>query len=212
MPIPESPILLPSIPYVSSEDGVQIPPTTPSIFTGTSNPNGLQDAPLGSLFIDISENLIYIKKTAGVNGWKRSAGQMVFPTHASNTAGWTLTNQPNSEEFLLSTARCAFALDLSNFSQFRISVQIIAGSASPNSPRLYPRYANAYSLTASDYVNPLGANGDVNISLVTGSTLVVTPWTDLAEGAKGEIIVTLLMNGGDGVEDPSGAHTSWQFR
>ena len=211
MPPLETPILLPSIPYVSSEEGVQIPPTTPSIFTGTSNPNGLQDAPLGSLFVDISENLIYVKKTAGVSGWKRNAGQMVVPVHAGGSVGSGTANQANDTTFINNAQRATTKLDLTNFSQFRLVAHVVVASASPNSPRYIARYSTSLLTNATDYVLPLEAGAAVALPLAALG-MFTTPWTDLAEGAKTDVVVAILVTGGDGVEDPSTGQLSIQFR
>lgn len=211
MPPLETPILLPSIPYVSSEEGVQIPPTTPSIFTGTSNPNGLQDAPLGSLFIDISENLIYIKKTAGVSGWKRSAGQMVVPLNVSGTG---INNTPNAPNFVQSgdLPRTSIFMDLTNFSQVRLVIHILTASASPNSPRIYIGYSPVFSNVSADFDNPIGAGGNfVSVSAAVAGGYV-TEWTDLADAAKGEVWLSSIVNGGDDSSDWSISQLSAQFR
>lgn len=67
--------LLPTIVYGQSEGGVNAAQVGPALYVGSSNPNGIVDAPKGSLFIETVSSRIYIKLSAsGTSGWATIVG------------------------------------------------------------------------------------------------------------------------------------------
>jgi hypothetical protein len=66
--------ILPTLAYGSTSSGVQTSQAGPAIYVGVDNPNGIVFGPVGSLFIDISNELIYIRTGVGVSGWATIVG------------------------------------------------------------------------------------------------------------------------------------------
>lgn len=65
--------ILPTIAYGSTSSGVQSPQAGPAIYVGGGAPGTLEGPP-GSLYIDIDNELLYIKATAGAGGWSTLVG------------------------------------------------------------------------------------------------------------------------------------------
>lgn len=133
----------------------------------------------------------------GDGAWFRQL--MTIPFHADGTGPVILTNQANATQFLANSNSNITKLDLTRFSQVKLTVMVSVGSASANSPAVSLRYSTTYTTTASSYL-AIGTSA-VSASLAT-STLVDTGWIDLAAGAKAEVFVAIIQTGGDGAADP----------
>ncbi len=113
----------------------------------------------------------------------------------------TLTNQPNTLELLTPASPGIFMtkIDLTGFTQVMLQVHVYVASGSGNSPRVILGYATSYTTTAGSY-------SDIGTSAVTcsmSSTGVIrSAWTNLAAGAIGDVWISPLTNGGNGVADP----------
>ncbi len=134
---------------------------------------------------------------------------MTIPFHSDGTGPIVLTNQANSTQFLGNSDSNIAKLDLTRFTQVRMTSRVTAGSASANSPKLTLKYSTTYTTTASSYVN-IGTSA-VEVSLTT-ATLVDTGWIDLDSSAKAEVYVTIIQTGGDGAADPRVGITHAHFR
>lgn len=129
------------------------------------------------------------------------AGQMVVPLHANAAALLTLTNQALAEQFMLNTNRNRYKLDLSDFTEVRMTVAVNAGSASPNNPRLKLKYHTVSSVTLGDY-NDIGTS-TVECSIATSNSMADSGWIALAAGAIGDVFLAITAEGGDGAIDPN---------
>jgi len=66
--------ILPTITYGTTAEGTQAAQAGPTIYVGSNNPNGVLEGPVGSLFIDVSGSVIYIKIALGIAGWATIVG------------------------------------------------------------------------------------------------------------------------------------------
>lgn len=130
-------------------------------------------------------------------------------TIIASTANLVLTNQANAEQFLGNTSRDIHKVDLTNYTQVRLLVRVGSGSASPNSPRVYAEYAPAFTTTLGDYL-AIGASA-VNCS-IAATGLIDSGWINLVAGAKADVFITILQNGGNGSADPALGPIAVQFK
>lgn len=137
------------------------------------------------------------------------AGQLVVNIHADATANVTMTNQANAEQFLANSNRNITKIDLTNYTEVRLVAHVVTGSASVNSPRIYAEYHTSFTTTVATY-SGIGTSV-VSCSLTTAG-LVDSGWVPLVTGAKADVFVTVLQNGGNAAADPAVAHVSLQFR
>lgn len=134
----------------------------------------------------------------------------VVPFHSDGGANLTLTNQANAEQFLGNSNRNITKIDLTNFTQVRLLARVVTASASANNPRIYAEYNDPpFSTTVGDY-STLGSSA-VNCSLAA-TGLIDSGWIDLVAGAKADVYLTILMNGGDAAADPALGMLMLQFR
>ena len=135
---------------------------------------------------------------------------IIYPLHADGSSNLTLTNQANSEQFLGNSNRNIVKLDLTNYTDVRLRIRVAVGSASVNNPRVYLEYrATTFSTTIGDYL-AIGASA-VNVSLTTAGW-VETAWIALVAGAKADVWIALLQNGGDAAADPALGNAYVEFR
>jgi len=133
----------------------------------------------------------------------------VVPIHSDGSAAITMTNQANSEQFLGNSNRIITKVDLTHYTQVRLITRVVTGSASANSPRVYAEYHTAFSTTIGNYVG-IGTS-TVNCSL-TSTGLIDSGWIDLADGAKADVFIAVLQNGGDATADPAVGGVYLHFR
>lgn len=137
------------------------------------------------------------------------SGQLEVPFHADGSANITMTNQANSEQFLGNSNRNIKKVDLTGYTQVRLLARVVTGSASANTPRIYAQYWTSFTTTAATFVD-IG-EAAVNCSLATAG-LIDSGWVDLVVGAKADVFVTVLQNGGDAAADPAVGHVVLQFK
>lgn len=136
------------------------------------------------------------------------------PLHViASLAAVTATNQPNSEEFLLANnARGVQKFNASKFTHVRLSMNVVVGSSSSNTPIAYLKYKTTY--TAGDGVETfttIGAGSGSDVISLTTAGVLVTLWIALPAGARGDVFFCVATNGGNDVADPSFGNTSIQF-
>lgn len=136
-------------------------------------------------------------------------GTLNLTFQAVASSALTFTDQANAEQFLSNSNRNIQKVDLTQFYQVRLLVRVSTGSASANNPRLYVEYHTSFSTTIGDYSDIAGAA--VSCSL-TNTGLIDSGWQTLVAGAKADIFVSVLQNGGDGTADPAVAYIQVQFR
>jgi len=130
--------------------------------------------------------------------------------HSDASANITLTNQVSTVQFLANSNRNITRVDLTGFTQIRLVARVITGSASVNSPKIYLRYATSFSTNTASYLQ-LGESAEVEASLVTAG-MADSGWVNIAPGAIGDIFLTCLQSGGDGVADPALGMVNVQMR
>jgi len=117
------------------------------------------------------------------------------------SAATTLTNQPNSLEIITSANPGIFIsrVDLTNFTQVMLQVHVFTASGSGNTPRVILGYSTTYTVAPGSY-------SDIGTTAVTCSMsstgIIQSGWVNLAAGAKADIYITGLTNGGNGTADP----------
>lgn len=132
-----------------------------------------------------------------------SSRPMSITLHSNATANITLTNQPNSEQFLSNSSRNVRLVDFTGYDSVKISFRTITGSASVNSPRIKLEYATSFGSVLSDYTEIGASSTEVSAAISTTNDLTDSGWIALTAAAKAEIYIALMQDGGDGVEDPA---------
>ena len=130
-------------------------------------------------------------------------------TILASTANLILTNQTNTEQFLGNVDRDIHKVDLAGCTQVRLLARVGIASASPNNPRLYLEYASSFTTVIGNYL-AIGAS-PVNCSLAAVG-LIDSGWINLVAGAKADIFMAVLQNGGNGAADPGLGPIAVQFR
>jgi hypothetical protein len=171
--------------------------------TGSGDPTGVN----GGLYYNSNSG----KFRCYENGlWKNCLGNTYdLEFHSDAGANATLTNQANSEQFLANSNRNIMLADLTNYTQVRLLSRVVTGSASANTPRVYVEYSTSFTTTVGSYAT-IGSSAVEN-SLTTAG-YVDSGWINLATGAKAEVYVTILQNGGDAAADPALGPTIVRFR
>ncbi len=137
------------------------------------------------------------------------SGQLVVAVHADAGVSLTLTNQANAEQFLGNANRNITKVDLTNYTQVRLITRVVTASASANSPRVYAEYNTTGSLTVGTY-SDIGTSA-VSCSLST-TGIIDSGWVDLVSGAKADVFVIVIQNGGDAAADPALGGVYLHFR
>ena len=138
--------------------------------------------------------LTVIGNTSGTN-----TGDAI--TRVLANAAITLTNQPNSLEILTTALPGLFIsrVDLTNFTQVMLQVHVFTASGSGNSPRVILGYSSTYTVVPGSY-------SDIGTTAVTCSMsstgIIQSGWVNIVAGAKADIYITGLTNGGNGTADP----------
>jgi hypothetical protein len=132
--------------------------------------------------------------------------------HSDVSGNFTYTNQPNTEENVAqgNARRGVMRADLTNTTQLRVVATIITGSASVNSPRLYPQY----SLDGVSWVT-IGTGaiaGDNAIDVSSIGTCKATIWHTIPTPARTDVFLRVAAHGGDGAADPAFGNISIQIR
>lgn len=149
--------------------------------------------------------------SGGKPAWASATPPIILrvPIYTDPSAPMVLTNHPNSEQFLENHTRCITKADLSSYTQVRLLARVIPASGSPNSPRVYLEYSTTFSLTEGDY-SDIGTSA-VSCSL-SSAGMIDSGWVDLVSGAKADVFLAVLQNGGNGVADPGIGNLTAEFR
>jgi len=139
-----------------------------------------------------------------------SAARLIIPFSSTATGLTTATNMPLALDFFTSTyQRVINKVDLTGFTQCRIyvftsSVATVAGA------KILAKYISAVSTTASDWLD-LGTS-EVSVTVGGLNTAYASSWIDIAMLAKGDVFLTVMSSGGDGVVDPTFGQVNIQVR
>lgn len=145
-----------------------------------------------------------------LNGASASAS-MIHNVHANAAAQFSLTNQPNTLQFLANSSRHVMRFDLTNFTQVRIMVFVVTASASVNDPRLIVKYRTTFDANPVNWLD-LDTSGEVAAGLNVADTVATSGWGAMPAGAKADVLIAVTQHGGDGVADPAIGSVAIQFR
>lgn len=176
--------------------------TGPQGSTGATGPAGA-DGAQGPQGATGAQGIQGIQGPTGATG-ATSIAVLMF--HSDGGANCTLTNQANAEQYLANSSRNEIQFDGTNFTQVRVSSNIVTLSASVNTPRLYPQYWNGSAWTTIGS----GTGGEAISMASTG--IKNTSWINLPSGAKADVRFRIAMNGGDATADPAIGMTCLQFK
>lgn len=132
-----------------------------------------------------------------------------FAVHAAGNSNLTLTSMPSAVDFLNGDYRTKSKLDLTNFTQCRIVVQM-RGTAGSAGSKLIARYKTTDSTTASDF-SDIGTS-EISATITSSNTITTSSWIDLAAGAKADVFVVVVGSGGNGSTSPTVGSIHLQFR
>lgn len=134
---------------------------------------------------------------------------LVYPPVLS---AFAMVNQANAETFFpegIAAIRSMFRHNATRHSEIRVTVSVGAGSASPNSPRVWPKYSIDNGAT---WINIGSTALPQAASLAVGNVMAISDWIALPVGARADALFRCATAGGDGVADPSIWRASVQFR
>lgn len=127
---------------------------------------------------------------------------LTLPIHADATANITLTNQVSTDQFLGNSNRNIYRVDLTGYSEVRLTARVITGSASANSPRIVLRYRTAFSTTIGNWTSTQDiGSSEVSCSMTTAG-VIMSSWISLVSGAKADVYLSVIQTGGDATADP----------
>jgi hypothetical protein len=130
-----------------------------------------------------------------------------FYAVASATATWT--NMPAADTLFLGNARHITKADLTYFSQVRLCCNKI-GTAAHAGATLHLRYHTVFSSTVSDFV--IIGSSAVSVAVDASNTYLDSGWINLVSGAKADVFLALVGNGGNGAVNPQFGATVAYFR
>lgn len=127
---------------------------------------------------------------------------LAFITDIRVMDSYTATNNPNSVLPLgnSGTPSASFRLfDLTNYVTLRVYAGVSVLSASVNNPRIYAQY----STNAGGAWNTIGTGlTDNMISLSSTGNAKSTTWITIPVGARADVLLRIVTDGGDGAADP----------
>lgn len=178
------------------------------VFFGRETAPGPPDDQIkvGDLWFDIANNVYNAATTTSPSvTWASIAsllnGQHVLVlTDPHDSSTWT--NQPQAETEFLNIASKRIWFDASRFNQVRMTIRVLTGSGSANTPKCYTKYStddSAFTAIATD------------VSLTSVGT-IKSAWIDIPQGAKADVVWGLFCSGGDGAADPVIGITTLQFK
>ena len=123
----------------------------------------------------------------------------------------TMTSQPNSEQLMTVAIPGLFRtrLDLTNATDIRIGGVVLTASGSGNSPRIKLKYYTAASVTVGDYLT-IGTS-EVSYSL-SAVGVPISSWIPIVAGAKADVYVAAVSDGGNGSASPITANIFFDIR
>lgn len=183
------------------------PKTTPNYFEVPSVTTSEKNAITPSDYMLVYDNTIGALHIYEGGMW-HGIYDLIVDFNLHTTTPITLTAQPNSERILGNSNNHRLKLDLSGISQFRLVVEPLSTSASPNNPRIYAQY----STDDSTYVD-LASGTNPTASLSVAPTVVDSGWTDMNLSASiDNIFIRMADNGGDGTSSPTIGRICLMFR
>lgn len=133
-------------------------------------------------------------------------------TIVSPTAGnVTATDMPAATQELGNTTRYRTKLDLTHFSEFRVTARVMTAGVAGG--RLGVHYSTDESTWVwLDGTASASAPAAGYVGMASALATEVSAWTSLASGAKADVFIRPATNGGDGVADPAFGLVTVQVR
>jgi len=138
------------------------------------------------------------------------AGREYFPlVFQAGSDFATATNMPAALAFLFASAYLTQKVDLSEFSQVRLTFR--AGGNTLSGGKLYCKYVTTFSTTAADWLTLGETEVQGTIPLTVNN--VDTGWINLVAGAKVDnVFLAIFTSDGDGAKDPLIGSINVEFR
>ena len=134
---------------------------------------------------------------------------MTVPILCYNSA-LTWTNMPSAHTMLLGNTSSVRRVDLSSYSQCRLTAIQFGAAASGAKLRL--RYAASGSNNPDSYSAISASELELSLGTGAGTNYVESSWVDLVSGAKGDKYVAVTGISGDGAADPAFFSILAEFR
>jgi hypothetical protein len=155
----------------------------------------------GYLAFTSSGDIITVAAPGGSSGYYRISFGDAIPN--------TWSNMPSTLQFFDSSAAFITVAELTAFTQVRLLINKLGTSGATNS-KIYLRYSTTYSQTASSY-SAIGTSS-VELAINQSNQFLETAWINLATGAKADVFIALVGDGGDSAADPVFGMIAAEFR
>lgn len=136
--------------------------------------------------------------------------QLIVPVHCDAGTNLVLTNQASAEDFLGTSSRNQWLVNLSGYTELRLTCRVMVASASANTPKLVVRYYGFFSVSAADFTSDIGTSETACSLAATG--LISSGWIALKTSAQADTYMAIIQKGGDGAADPEIASVLLHFR
>lgn len=152
----------------------------------------------GTLLGRVGDALVFVRRALDI----------CFNAVSSANINWT--NLPSSNQFLGNSHRHIRKVDLSDYTQVRLTLIRMDISASAGS-KVGLFYRTSFSTTAADYSSIGTSAVEIAIDAAT-DTAMETSWIDLATLARADVYLSVQAYGGDGTVTPRIGYMAAQFR
>ena len=182
------------------------PTTTPTFTLATQTANTVQAGPASGAAAQPTFRALVADDLA--------VGIVYALPMSAMTGASILTNQPNTEEYLLATStRLIHKFDATAFNFVRLAFNVIVGSASANTPRAYIKFKTSYSSgDAVGTFTTVGSGTGTEIISLTSVAALTTDWIAMPAAAQADVFWCVATNGGDATADPQHGAVSIQFK
>ena len=145
-------------------------------------------------------------------GWVTQRGYFTLPIQALMNGEASLVNQGSGDQFLANNNRNIWRFDLTGFTEFVLTARVVTGSASANNPRIMLRYRTTFSTTIGDWSSSQNIGTSEGSCSMASAGVIQSAWVPLVSGAKADVFIACIQNGGDGTADPALANVYAVFR
>lgn len=144
----------------------------------------------------------------GVDYYNTSPFSVPFASLHQADAVWT--NQPAAVDFLCGSFRNVIKADVAGFTHVRL-VGVKRTVAANAGAKLYLRYHTSFTTTAATYAAIGVSSTDCEVAIDVTDSYLDSGWVELISGARADVFLALVGDGGDGVIDPQFGNLSAQF-
>jgi len=117
----------------------------------------------------------------------------------NTAAGYKFTNMPAADT-LFANSGMPMIVDLTNYTQIRLTVARSVNVSQAAAVLMLRYKTGTPTLSVGDYVI-MGAT-EVEADITAVNTITNSGWISLVAGAQAEVSISLVTNGGNGVQDP----------